>query len=38
MTENKTINDLKINTTSRIDSKLISLIYYLTLVSESEQF
>jgi hypothetical protein len=38
MTENKAINDIKINTESRTDSKLISIIYYLTLVSESEQF
>ena len=38
MTDNKTINDLKINKTSLTDSKLITLIYYLTLVSESKQF
>ena len=36
MTENKTINDLKTNTTSGTDSKLITLLYYLTLASESE--
>ena len=38
MTENKTINDLKLNAISRIDSKHIIIIYYLTLVSESKQF
>jgi len=36
MTENKTTNDLKMNKTARTDSKFIALIYYLTLVSESE--
>ena len=36
MTENKATNDLKMNKTPRTDSKFITLIYYLTLVSESE--
>ena len=40
MTENQTMNDLKINTNTilRTESKFIILIYYLTLVSESKQF